>query len=193
MFLYFSDWTNLQNLRMLDEKGLPHYDRLIKVFATQKDPAIELRRDIITVISDGSEFTKDLAIPGRGLYLAQEMEAFLNYMHITEEAKEKTRALFRFANTTEMAIVNLAMLVKNTITGDWHYHHPLRVIDGLEEAGTRGRENSLHLDIFTQRSIEKLSKVIDLENPEGLVTIRETVGLARIYPEGNPSTKEALN
>jgi hypothetical protein len=85
--------------------------------------------------------------------------------------------------------------VKNT----YRYTHPINIIDGLEEAEQRGRQNGLHLDIFTQRSIERLAKIIDLENPEGLVTIRESVELSRTTPEGSPvypeqsrKTKESL-
>jgi len=193
MFLYFSDWTTEQNLRALETKGLPHTGRLIKVFATKEDPSIALKRKIITTEGDHRPFGpyERYKWYNRGPWSGTDMEVYLHDMHLPEDAKEKTRALFRFANSPALEIAELAMMVKNSITKQWHYRHPLRIVDGLDEAQDRGRTNGLHLDIFTARSVERLGKIIDLGNPEGLVTIREAVEFTRISPEGVPPTKEA--
>lgn len=191
MFLYFSDWTTDENLRKLEEQDLPHAGRLIKVFATHEDPSETLGRYITTVEELGYAFDPDKQFKyyNRGPWLGSELETYLDHFHLPEEIKQKARALFRFAESPQMEITNLAMSPRNTFR---HYNHPLEIIDGLEEALQRQRYNGLHLDIFSPPSIERLEKFIDLKNPEVLVSIRESVQLSGSNPEGSqPPTKES--
>lgn len=194
MLLYFSDWTTPQNLEHLKKNGFLNAERLIKVFASRKDPSAELGRKITIVESESDPFDPNIEFkyPGRGPWLGSDMEVYLSHFHLTDDAKQKARALFRFAQSPEMEIIQLAMSIRNAATRDYHYHHPLAIIDGLDEAAQREGYHGLHLDIFTQRSIEHLAKIIKLENTEGLVTIRESVELTKTTPEGSPSpTKES--
>lgn len=191
MFLSFSDWTTIDNLAKLEKQGFPHAKKLIKVFAFPKNPSEELKRNIKVFEQRGDlqfEPNDRFKWYNRGPWSGTDMELFLKSFHLPEEANQQIRALFRFANSDEMKIVELAMSPKNTIR---HYGHPLDIIDGIEEAQTRQRYHGLHLDIFSPPSIEHLGKLVDLENPEGLLTIRESVRLTGLNPEGSPATKES--
>lgn len=192
VFLYFSDWTTPQNLQQLKDKGFPHSGTLIKVFANNENPSTRLGRQITVVETSGNTFEKDelFKYPGRGFWLGSDLEVYLDHFHLSDEAKQETRALFRFAQSPEMEITQFAMSSTKDASGKYHYRHPLAIIDGLNEAMEKGRYNGLHLDIFTQRSIDRLTKIINMENTEGLVTIRESVKLSKTTPEGSPPGKE---
>lgn len=190
MFLYFSDWTSPQNISRLENKRFPHTGKLIKVFAKEQDPSINLNRHISTAEFSGEPFNQAYRYPGRGYWLAIEMERYLLHYHLPEEANNKVRALFRFANSPEMEIASLAMSIRNAETDNLEYSHPLKIIDGLDEAVSRNRNYGLHLDIFTPRSISRLKHFVDLDDPSLLVTEREAIGLEKITPEGTPPNKE---
>ena len=191
MYLYFSDWTTPNNIAEMEKRGFPHNERLIKVFASERNPSESVSRAIATITSSGEPFSQDFKFPGRGPWLAEELEEYLAYHHLTEEASKKARALFRFANLPDLEIVHLAMLVKNAITGEWHFKHPLATVQGLEETRIRDRNYGFHLDIFTTRSIERLAKYVDLQKPETLVSMQEALILEKSSPEGSPPRKES--
>jgi hypothetical protein len=194
MFLYFSDWTSPQNLEKLEERGFPHAGKLIKVFASSENPSDKIGRKLSITQVDDSPFEPDVEFKfqGRAYWTGSELEVYLDHFHLKDEEEQKARSLFRFANSPEMEITQLAMLARRAVTGTYHYNHPLAIIDGLDEARERGRLNGLHLDIFTQRSIDRLANIINLENTEGLVTIRESVELSKSTPEGSHLSKESL-
>jgi hypothetical protein len=187
MFLYFSDWSTDTNLAKLDERGFPHSDRLIKVYASSENPSVKLGREITTVEFPSSPFFPDeeFKFRSRGTWTGSNLEEYLEHFHLPEEEKRKARALFRFANSPKMEIVQYALEARNPTTRGFICSLPLAIIDGLDEAKDRGRQNGLHLDISTQRSIDRLGKIIDLENAEGLLTIRESTELTRTTPEGS--------
>lgn len=192
MYLYFSDWTTPQNITEMEKKGFSHNDRLIKVFASETDPSKPLSRPIATVISSGGPFDTTYKFPGRGPWLAEELEEYIAYHHLSEEASKKTRALFRFANLPDLEIAQLAMLIKNALTGEWHFKHPLAVVQGLVETRDRGRNYGFHLDIFTTRSQERLATYVNLNNTESLASMREALILEKgNSPEGPLPHKES--
>lgn len=193
VFLYFSDWTTQENLKKLEEKGFPQAGKLIKVFASYQDPSAKLGRQITVIEKSGEPFDLDkkFKYAGRSYWLGLEMEEYLDHFRLTPEAKQKTRALFRFADSPEMEITQLAMSLAKDASGSYRYRHPLAIVDGLTEAMERGRFDGLHLDIFTQRSIGHLASLINLESTEGLVTLRESTELTKSTREGFPPTKES--
>lgn len=176
VFLYASDWTTPGNISKMESAGFPHTGRLIKIFATETDPSEIIKRPISTARESADPFIEGYKYQSHGPWLATDLEFFIQHHCRGEEQPiRQTRALFRFANRPDLGIINLAMSIKNKETGRWHYSHPLKIIDGLEEVRVRGRYNGLHLDVFTPQSLERLGKIIDLKNPEALVTMREAV------------------
>lgn len=91
-----------------------------------------------------------------------------------------------------MEIAQLAMDIRNSETGKMQYNHPLKIIDGLEESLAKDRNYGFHLDVFTPRSIERIGQFVDLENPQTLVSERESIALEKLTPEGSSPTKETL-
>lgn len=174
----------------MEKRGFPHADRLIKVFAAETDPSLTLNRHITVVESEGNPFDQRFQYPGRGFWLPEELEEYFTHFHLSNEVKSKCRALFRFANSREMEIAQLAMNIRNAQTGKMQYNHPLKIIGGLEETRARDRNYGYHLDIFTPRSTEKLRHFVDLENPQTLVGEKESITLEKFTPEGTLPTKE---
>ncbi len=117
MFLCFSDWSTEGNLRKLEEKHFPHTGKLIKVLAFHEDPSPTLGRKVTIIKKRGMPFEPSDRYKwyNRGPWSGTDMEVYLNSFHIPEEIKQEARALFRFADSQEMGIVELAMSPRNTI------------------------------------------------------------------------------
>ncbi len=176
MFLYISEWTSKNALAELDKKGFPHSERLFKVFTTNLDPSEIIGKNLALIEGKGDTFTEDYKYPGRGPWLAEDLENYITHFHLTKEATKSVRALFRFAHDSRLEIDALAMSVRNTFR---RYEHPLAIVDGLDKALNRGRYHGLHLDIFTQRSVDRLNSIVDLNYAENVASRRESVIIAR--------------
>ncbi|HLL61215.1 MAG TPA: hypothetical protein VK338_05840 [Candidatus Nitrosocosmicus sp.] len=48
MYIYFEDWTEF--MFILDKKGIPHGDKIIKVFAIEDNPKQIIGREDLAVI-----------------------------------------------------------------------------------------------------------------------------------------------
>lgn len=173
MYLSFSDWSSF--IKDLDRKGIPHGDKIIKVYATREDPRRLLKRpDIFVVESNGDPFTEEefFKYPGRQAYRGQELEESLVERGLTEDAKERFRAIFRFANLPETQFCQYAM--PYTQDGKWVFDHPLDIIDGLKLAARNheGRSAGIHLDIFSARSLANLRKLFDIDQEKRLVDVK---------------------
>lgn len=168
--------------------------RLIKVFASKRHPSRTLNRPITTVRQSGLPFAESeiYRYPGRGYWLPEEMEYYLDYHNLPPGLKEKARALFRFLHRPQLKIARYAMGIYNPDKKDMHYLHPLDLLDGLKEIKGGRRDFGLHLDIFRPESVERLSAFVDLNDRGRLVTPKECLTLEKTTPEGAPPTKESL-
>lgn len=180
VFLYASDWTTPRNLEWLETNGFQNSGKLIKIFAAETDPSEILKRQISTAQESSEPFIEGYKYQSHGPWLPSDMEFYIeHYCRGDVQAMRKARALFRFANKQELGIIDLAMSIKNKETGQRHYSHPLKIIDGLEEVHDRGRTHGLHLDIFTPRSLDRVSQILNLNDPSNLATKREVIQVNR--------------
>lgn len=197
MYIHFSDWSMFMGT--LNKKGIPHGDKIIKIYACKEDPRTILKRPTLYIdeVSD-APFTEDEVFDynDRGSYTGPKLEAKLTEMGLDEEGKKYARALFRFANSPKIQSCQLMMSVKNP-DGSWMFSNPLDDIDGLDMAARnpKGRNAAQHLDIFSEQSLARLRQMVDIDKRELLVPYGREI-LQLIYaekeesPEGTPNRVE---
>lgn len=174
MYLHFEDWTYPITLEMLDKRGLPHDDKIIKVFASDKDPRKVLDNPELTVVeSRGNRFTKPESFDyvGRGTYPAKSLESALDLYGLNNFGLRIIRSLFRFSYKEGFS--QAAMAAERPSDGDteWLIQHPFEAIHGINDTQSSPEKiPKLHLDIFFPASILALSQTVDFENPRALVS-----------------------
>jgi hypothetical protein len=180
MYLRFEDWTLPLFLNALDKKGLPHANRIIKIYSSEQDPRQVLGRSALTVIEKPGEKFSDkdeFAYTDRESYSGSDLEDKLSEYRFGEVGKKVTRSLFRFSNA--LGFCQAAMAARRP-DGEWIVKHPFRDIDGLELAcRSLRREYAIHLDIFFPDSIVSLGQIVDIDNPDNLINLRESAKLLR--------------
>lgn len=173
MYLHFEDWSNQLFLNQLKAKGIPHGEKIIKVFASVDDPRIILRKpDLVALEISGKPFPKDEIFDygERGKYSGKMLEEKLLGINLSDFGKEVIRSLFRFAN--QEGFTQTAMEIM--IDGNWLIEHPLGDIDGIDIAKRYSdREKAIHLDIFLPQSLEHLREILDFTNPEKIANMLE--------------------
>lgn len=177
MYLYFEDQSRY--LFILDQKHIPHGDRIIKTYASETDPRIKLNNPNLAVfeISDSPFSNEIFTYTGRETYSGIQIEEIIKNLRINDLGKRITRALFRFSNRPDLEFCQTAMsIIKD---GNWLIDHPLGDIDGLNLAANipESRTRAIHLDIFMPRSLERLDNLIHFSDPEHLVSMREGLRL----------------
>lgn len=186
MYLHFEDWSLFLN--QLKAKGIPHGEKIIKVFASKDDLRITLEKPdlIVLEINEKPFLANEVFDYGeRGRYTGKELEEKLSTYNLSGFAKETIRSLFRFAN--QEGFTQAAMgLMKD---GKWTIEHPLGDIDGVNIAqGNLDRENAIHLDIFLPQSLEHLKEVVDFTDSRKIATMLEGQR-SRTKKEGQNSGK----
>lgn len=173
MYLHFEDWSAPMWLEKLDRDGLPHTGKIIKVMASDLDPSKELKKPTLTVLSsDGTPFTTEetYAYSGRETYSGAGLEETLGDFGLNPRASRAVRALFRFAN--QHGFCQAAMAA--TTEEGWLIDHPFGDIDGIEAAQRQPRkETGIHLDIFFPDSISIIRGVVDIDNPQTMLSVRD--------------------
>jgi len=175
MYLHFEDWSQGMFLEKLDQDGLPHAGRIIKVKASDVDPAEAMEKpDLMVLPVDGSDFFDDDIFPykGRETYTGDQLEARLRQLALQDRGTRAVRALFRFGNRHGFC---QAAMDARTETG-WLIDHPFGDIDGIGPAQANpSRETGIHLDIFFPASIAVLRGIVDIDNPASMLTPREGI------------------
>lgn len=173
MYLHFEDWSPF--LSRLKEKKLPHRDKLIKVFATFEDPRKSLRRELSVIEEDDSPFREDetFSYSGRPSFSGKKLEDELARRGFDERTKQTVRALFRFANRKEVQATQAAMKAKEG--GVFLFNHPFEDIDGLKSTGrfSNHPEHIIHLDIFFPETLERIRRLVDLDDQETVLSMME--------------------
>lgn len=196
MYLHFSDWSMF--MKTLDKKGIPHGDKIIKIYALEKDPKEVLQRpSLYTHKVDDMPFREDetFSYEERGSYTGPELKAKLTEMGLNEDGKRYARALFRFSNLPEIQSCQYMMSAKNP-DGCWMFSNPFDDIDGLDRAAWNPARNpALHLDIFSEQSLARLRQIVNIDNSELLVPwgreIMKLISPERVQTlEGSPSKVE---
>jgi len=166
MYVHFQDWTYPALLESLSDKGIPHGDRIIKVFASDEDPRTSLGRAALTVLdSDSRPFSggEVYAYPDRRDFSGDELEEELASKNFGDVGTRTVRALFRFSN--QYGFCQASMAAK--FAGAWVMEHPFQHIDGMKIAARLPRrERTIHLDIFTPRSLGVLKGIVDYDDPK---------------------------
>lgn len=195
MFLYFCDWTNKTRLKNLKDRGAPIGEKLIKVYASVENPQLYINRPVLVLVSDCSAFPDNEAFeyPNRGIYTSSRLEEDLTALGQEEYSKQFIRSLFRFGNRHDIACIQYGMeAIQN---GEWVFKHPFDTLHGIDGIvrNPAFRNPAVHLDIFSQRTLSRLGKIIDLENKSNLLNEKETATVikrVRFDIEGNITTKE---
>lgn len=200
MFIYFEDWSYSGNFETLDAKGMPHGDKIIKVYPADKDPRIldEKYANVRVVEVSDNPFKEEIFhFPERGTFTGMDIENAFNTAGYPESAKPFGRALFRFA-TEEFQTTDAISIQIDDV---WVIDHPIQTIDGIRHVLNNPERGKymLHLDIFTSHSLARLESTIDFRNhPELLVPRRqglrlkqELAGIPR-QAEGQASRRKEL-
>jgi hypothetical protein len=179
MYVHFQDWSEARLLQSLDERRLPHGDRIIKVMTSEVDPRVALGRSALTVVeSGGGVFDADetFAYAQRRTYSGDELEEGLAKYGLGEVGQRTVRGLFRFSHNA--GFCQAAMMAKKPIPSrnEWLIRHPFEHMDGIEAAQRLpAREGLIHLDIFFPRSLEDLRRVVDYDDETALVGSMEWI------------------
>ena len=131
MYLHFEDWTSPLFLSVLDRNGIPHGERIIKIYATERNPHTLIDKPNLTVIESSSEpFREDefFDYGERGTLSGKQLKNDLDSFGLTEDGKTRVRAFFRFSNTPELGFTQAAMAAKKS-DGSWLIDHPFQLID----------------------------------------------------------------
>ena len=179
MYLYFGDWSAY--LPSLDRRGIPHGGRIIKTYTSLLDPREVLSSPKLTIMEGEVtpfRINEVFDYPQRKTYQGPELENDLANFTQDELGRRVIRSLLRFAHHPERAFVQYAMGMK--IEGEWFIDHPFKDLhfpDGLE-----GSVN-IHLDVFMPPSLEKMRKIVNFDDPDVLVTPRQTRELSKFNIE----------
>lgn len=191
MFLYPSDWSQPQVLRRLAGIGI-ETTRVIKIYAAHDQNIGRItRRPIQLIPIDNKGLTlKDTFDYGeRGSYNGRDLEMYLQrYSGLDQAGIAIARAMLRFGYQEALGTNRLAMAATN---GDEPvFDNPFSFIHHFK-SGRPDVNTKMHLDIYTPQSIEKLSRIIDLDHPAKLATPEE-VGKIRALEQENEHGKERL-
>jgi hypothetical protein len=165
MFLHFEDWSAPGFLTQLEDKGLPHAGKIIKVLATQDDPRELFGKPDITVIEeDDQEFREDevFGYEGRRFYAGRQLKEELSAMVLSDSDRREIRALFRFAYREGFSQAAMALKAQGISgrLGRPRIDHPFEDIDGIKQALLHSDSRSpMHLDIFLPDSIARIQTI----------------------------------
>lgn len=191
MYIRFEDWTFPYTLNVLNQKKIPHGNKIIKVFATEEDPRVLFEKPTLTVLEvDDSPLTDEQYDFGeRGIYSGKDFEQYLTGKKLTEKAKRVARALIRFGTP-------FAQKAMEARTEEGYLiNHPLDGIDGFqygtEQFVGSELERILHLDIFFPESLAKLREIVDYEDLGKVRNFREVIDYRkREYETGGSKERE---
>jgi hypothetical protein len=160
IFLYFEDWS--QFTFMLEQKGIEHGGRIIKVYTAPFDPRQHLGKPNLKVIEsdDSSLLDARFSYKDRGTFSGAEIEQKI--ARLDTFPARSVRGLLRFSNREDLLFCQTGMGMKKD--GKWLIDHPLEDIDGLLEFPllTNLKAATIHLDIFNSGSIDRLSKILNI-------------------------------
>lgn len=180
MYLRFEDWSMPILMERLNDKGVTHGDKIIKVFATDEDPRITYKKDSLSVVEINDEPFRDEVFDfgERGIFTGQDFEQGIMRKGVSEHAAKTARALARFATREDTRFAYVAMRLK--AGEDFLIQHPLDGIDGWARvAEGRTAEESLHLDIFTPTSLGRLRQLVDIDDPTRIMTHEDRLTFRR--------------
>lgn len=196
MYLRIEDWSLPFVIGMLEARGLPHGEHVLKVFASEVDPRFNqlFNRKNITIFEINDEpFQEDETFDylGRETYTGSQLNDRMQELGLSHEAARRVRALFRFANLPETGLTQQAMQLKNQ-EGNWLIDHPFGDIDGITKAlqNPELHSENVHLDIFVPESLDKIASLLgatSLTEAEGILTYEEARAFKFRTKEGGHS------
>lgn len=178
MFIYFEDWSEFTH--MLDQKGIAHGGKIIKVYTSTRDPReVHGRQDLAFFEIDDTPLREEevFSYGERENFTGRDIEDYLATLELTPEVIQRMRALFRFANQSDTQFTREGMSLKNQ-DGGWLINHPIEEIDGLSHARRNPEKMGMlvHLDVFVPASTERLLRLIGYSSEEGKVHPERLVG-----------------
>ncbi len=189
MYIHLEDWTHPLFISQIEEKGVPHRNKLLKIFSSPEDPRkflVDKSELKVTEIS-GELFDQEeiYYYQDRGKYRGEELERTTQDLQLGMKGQEVLRSLFRFANTEVPLIPNIMAMQEN---GMWVFDHPFDEIDGIQQDKRfRGdKESQIHIDVFHPSSIEIVEDFVNIHDEGKILGYREGQMLRRTLSiEGN--------
>lgn len=184
MYLRFEDWSSY--IPWLDQRGVKHGEKIIKVYASDDDPREKFRKPTLAVVeSSDAPFTDEevFNFGQRGVFRGTDFERAIAERGANDKATRIARALARFATREDTRFAYVGMeQIKND--GSFLINHPLDGIHGWERVlgGRSGEEETLHLDILTSISLPRLRAIVDFENPTLVRNFQERIAYEREHP-----------
>jgi len=147
---------------MLDERGVDHGEKIIKVYTSPFDPRPRLGNPNLKVVlaDDSTLLGTKFEYDGRGKFLGDEIEKRI--ANLGTFPARSVRGLLRFSNREDLRFCQTGMEMKKG--GDWLISHPLEDIDGLSTYPllTDIKSATVHLDIFNATSLRRLSRILNI-------------------------------
>lgn len=181
MYLHFEDWSSF--IPWLDQRGVKHGEKIIKVYASDEDPREKFNKSTLAVVESSDEpFTEDdvFDFGERGVFTGLDYERSMAERGVNDKAARIARALARFATREDARFAYVGMQQVKA-DGTFLIGHPLDGIHGWEWV-LRGKEEFLHLDIFTSISLPRLRGIVDFENPALILTSQERMSREAEHP-----------
>ncbi len=182
MFLYPSDWSRPEVLSRLAKRGIDT-KRVIKIYAAHEENIGRITGRSIQIIPIGFKGLthKDIFAYGdRGSYDGRDLEMYLQkYSGLDITGVQIARAMLRFGYQEALGTNRLAMAARNG--NEPVFDNPFSFIHhfGSHKPDVNTK---MHLDIYIPQSIERLSKIIDLEDPRKLATAEEVGRIRKLEP-----------
>ncbi len=156
MYIFFVDATDSRWIERLDSRHILHSGRIVKIFASQSDPRIVSGKKNLFCISRECNY-EDTMDNFRGRLLDRGFNNTTVAYPIT---------LFEFSK--QMGFLDHFLMSKGYDTD------PLDHLHGYKRATTDPWR--IHIDVFTKEGISKLSRFVNIDNPEMVLTQREVIG-----------------
>lgn len=169
MYLFFSDWRHFSYTIPPERRA----EVFIKVYASETDPRILLRKPQLTVIKENSSVFNSCDIfnfGDRGIFTGMDLEEKIKTL--SEEGRKKSRAIFRFAE--KLGIARFGMDLKKN--GDYVYENPMDILHCR-----MGRDEAVHLDILKIGAINHIQNSLRIKffQEGSCLTPKETARLIR--------------
>lgn len=156
MYIFFVDATDTRWLDNLNKKKIPHAGRIVKVFVSKTNPrTLSGKKDLFYIPKDG-KYDPSIAAFRERLLARGFNDTTVAYPLTLFEFSKKMGFLAHF------------------IMAKGYDKDPLDHLHGYKRAKTDPWR--IHIDVFTQEGISKLRRVLDIDNPEMVLTQREVIG-----------------
>lgn len=168
IFLYFQDASNF--IYRLNERGIVHGGRIIKVFPTLVDPRTKLGDQITVVTEESAQFDPNAQFLGSNGHL---FETRLLAQLPGDRTHSQLEQMFAYALLNFSHRHRILETTYQMIDGENKplIKHPWDIVAGWPHSWRV--PGALHVDIFSVDSLNTLRSIVDYDDPRNLVDRRD--------------------